>query len=91
MDKYGSALRMALVKSGDESSSTLLAGRSMWIDDKRIGKIRKMSPIEAERLQTFPDQWTDSISYTSRLKALGNAVTCDVITFLMECLQRNSR
>jgi DNA-cytosine methyltransferase len=91
MDKYGSALRMALVKSDDDSSPTLLAGRTMWVDDKRIGKIRKMSPIEAERLQTFPDGWTDPISYTNRLKSLGNAVTCDVVTFLMECLHRNGR
>lgn len=90
-EKYGSALRMALVDSDEDHSPTLLAGRTMWINDKRIRGVRKMTPIEAERLQTFPDGWTDSISYTNRLRALGNAVTCDVVTFFLECLHRNGR
>lgn len=90
-EKYGSALRMALVNSDEDHSPTLLAGRTMWVNDKRIRSVRKMTPIEAERLQTFPDGWTSAISYTNRLRSLGNAVTCDVITFLMECLHRNGQ
>lgn len=90
-EKYGSALRMALVDSDGDHCPTLLAGRAMWVNDKRIRSVRKMTPVEAERLQTFPDGWTDAISYTNRLRALGNAVTCDAITFLMECLHRRQR
>lgn len=83
MAKYGSMLRMAVVESDAEYSPTLLSGRVMWINDKRIGKFRKMTPVEAERLQSFPDLWTSSLSYTNRFKVLGNAVTCDVIAFLV--------
>jgi DNA-cytosine methyltransferase len=83
MAKYGSMLRMAVVDSESEYSPALLSGRVMWIDDKRIGKFRKMAPVEAERLQTFPEMWTAVLSYTNRFKVLGNAVTCDVISYIV--------
>ena len=47
---------------------------------------RKLTPLECERLQTFPDGWTDSISNTQRYKALGNAWTVDVIVHILGCL-----
>ncbi len=43
-------------------------------------KIRRLTPIECERLQGFPDDWTKGISDTQRYKCLGNAVTTNVIT-----------
>ena len=48
-------------------------------------KIRRLTPIECERLQGFPDNWTKigkelgDISDTQRYKMLGNAVTVDVV------------
>ncbi len=42
-------------------------------------KIRRLTPIECERLQGFPDGWTEGISDTQRYKCLGNAVTVNVI------------
>lgn len=48
-------------------------------------KYRKLTPLECERLQTFPDGWTDSISNTQRYKALGNAWTVDVIVHILKC------
>lgn len=41
--------------------------------------IRKFDPVEAERLQTFPDNYTDCVSNTQRYKALGNSWTVDII------------
>ncbi len=43
---------------------------------------RKLTPIECERLQTFPDDWTKGISNSQRYKALGNSWTVDVITHI---------
>jgi site-specific DNA-cytosine methylase len=43
---------------------------------------RKLTPIECERLQTFPDDWTEGISNSQRYKALGNSWTVDVITHI---------
>lgn len=42
-------------------------------------KIRRLTPLECERLQGFPDGWTEGISDTQRYKCLGNAVTTNVI------------
>ncbi len=43
-------------------------------------RIRRLTPVECERLQGFPDAWTDIVSDTQRYKCLGNAVTVNVIT-----------
>ena len=45
-------------------------------------KLRRLTPIECERLQGFPDGWTEGISDTQRYRVLGNAVTVNVIEFL---------
>lgn len=44
--------------------------------------IRKLTPIECERLQTLPDNWTEGISNTQRYKAIGNWWTVDVIAHI---------
>jgi len=43
------------------------------------GKIRRLTPTECERLQGFPDCWTEGVSDTQRYKTLGNAVTTNVV------------
>ena len=42
-------------------------------------QIRRLTPTECERLQGFPDGWTDGISDTQKYKCLGNAVTTTVV------------
>jgi len=42
-------------------------------------KIRRLTPIECERLQGFPDNWTKGLSDTQRYKCMGNAVTVNVV------------
>lgn len=49
-------------------------------------KIRKLHPIECERLQTLPDGFTEGVSDNLRYKALGNGWTADVIVHLLESL-----
>ena len=45
--------------------------------------IRKLTPIEAERAQTLPDNYTEGISDTQRYKCIGNAWTVDVIAHIL--------
>jgi len=45
----------------------------------RSSRIRRLTPTECERLQGFPDGWTEGISDTQRYKCLGNAVTTNVV------------
>ena len=53
----------------------------------KIGmKIRKLTPTECERLQGFPDGFTEGVSDTQRYKMLGNAVTVDVVEAVVRCL-----
>jgi len=49
--------------------------------------IRRLTPIECERLQGFPDNWTRWLSDTQRYKCLGNAVTVNIIEYLGEKLK----
>jgi len=46
--------------------------------------IRKFSPIECERLQTLPDNYTEGVSNTQRYKMIGNGWTVDVITHILK-------
>ena len=46
-------------------------------------KIRKLTPIECERLQTLPDGYTRAVSNTQRYKGLGNGWTAEVIIHIL--------
>ncbi len=45
---------------------------------------RKLTPIECERLQTVPDNYTDCVSNSQRYKMLGNGWTVDVIAHIFK-------
>jgi len=45
--------------------------------------IRKLTPIECERLQSLPDNYTEGVSNTQRYKALGNAFNKEVIKHIL--------
>jgi len=47
--------------------------------EKRYGAIRRLTPVEAARLQGFPDNWHEGLSDTQAYKVYGNAVTVNVI------------
>ena len=44
--------------------------------------VRRLTPLECERLQGFPDGWTDGQSDTQRYKQLGNAVAVPVVEWI---------
>ena len=46
------------------------------------GKVRKPTPIECERLQTLPDNYTACLSDNERRKVIGNGWTVDVIAHI---------
>ena len=47
-------------------------------------RIRKLTPIECERLQTMPDEYTEGVSNTQRYKGLGNGWTAEVIIHILQ-------
>jgi DNA-cytosine methyltransferase len=48
--------------------------------------IRKLTPIECERLQSLPDNYTERLSNTQRYKCLGNAFNADVVAHILTFL-----
>lgn len=51
------------------------------------GKARKLTPLEYERLQTLPDNYTAGVSNGARYKAIGNGFCVDVITHIFRGLK----
>ena len=59
--------------------------KGKYIDKNDRLKYRKLTPLECERLQTVPDNWTECLSNTQRYKSLGNGWTIDVIVHTLKC------
>ena len=51
------------------------------------GKCRKLMPVEYERLQTLPDNYTDCVSDSRRYSLIGNGWTVDVIAHIFKSLK----
>lgn len=47
-------------------------------------QVRRLTPLECERLQGFPDGWTEGQSDTHRYKQMGNAVAVPVVEWLIK-------
>lgn len=54
------------------------------------GRIRKLLPIEYERLQTLPDGYTACVADTHRYTTVGNGWTVDVIAYLLQGLKNEN-
>jgi site-specific DNA-cytosine methylase len=48
---------------------------------------RKLTPLECERLQTVPDNYTNHVSNTQRYKMLGNGWTIEVIAHILQNME----
>jgi DNA (cytosine-5)-methyltransferase 3A len=65
----------------DDKCGTLT---SVAKDNLVVGeRIRKLTPIECERLQGLPDNYTEGVATTNRYKCLGNAFNVDVIAHIL--------
>lgn len=51
------------------------------------GKIRKLTPVECERLQTVKDNYTNHVSDSQRYRMLGNGWTVDVIVHILNYIK----
>jgi len=71
-------------KGSDQEIAPSIRGASVS-QNVFVNKIRRLTPIECERLQGFPDNWTIG-SDTQRYKQCGNAVTVNVIRDIAERL-----
>lgn len=72
------------IRKGRCKSFTLLADANVRKSLIVINnKIRRLTPLEYERLQTMPDNYTDILTDNQRYSTIGNAWTIDVIAHLL--------
>lgn len=71
--------------NGTDKANSLTTVQTDSMVEKQM-KIRKLTPIECERLQGLPDNYTEGVSNTQRYKALGNAFNVDVVAHILSFL-----
>ena len=74
-----------LVRSDHKGISNQYVSDDKCIVDQ-VNLIRRLTPLECERLQGFPDGWTNipSASDSARYKALGNSVAIPCVEYVMD-------
>ncbi len=75
----------------EETAPTLLAAQQSGVLHHHYADliVRRLTPLECERLQGFPDFWTEqgggrSISDTSRYQMLGNSIAVPCVAYIMQ-------
>jgi len=80
------------IRTHDDTTFTLDTGKNVGVFDGI--RIRSLTPVETERLQGFPDNWTkygkdgDLISDNQRYRCTGNAITVNVVDWICNNINR---
>ena len=83
-------VRMREGKPGGGKGPLLSEDKSLTIatnNDQTLfteSSVRRLTPVECERLQGFPDGWTEGQSDSTRYKQMGNAVAVPVVDWIIE-------
>ena len=83
--------------NGDVRTTVMVMGTLQARDYKGVGNqyvqegklimgtnVRRLTPVECERLQGFPDDWTAGQSDSTRYKQMGNAVAVPVVEWIIQ-------
>lgn len=81
-DTYNNPGRTMLTSEGTVNRSTHV------IADRRTGKLRLLTPIECERLNQFPDNWTNTMNDKRRYFMMGNALVTGIIKKLGNSIEK---
>jgi DNA (cytosine-5)-methyltransferase 1 len=88
--RHGVVIAPTLSASNNPSRSPQSSEITAQIDAmvRETGIVRRLTPLECERLQGFPDHWTEGQTDGHRYKQLGNAVAVPVVQWIIERLVR---
>ena len=75
------------VSSADKSNCLTTVQKDNVVVHKEL--YRKLTPLECERLQTVPDNYTNHVSKTQRYKMLGNGWTVDMIAHIFKGIKND--
>jgi site-specific DNA-cytosine methylase len=81
-DENGKSATLTLQSSNDKIMT------NYYVKNDIKYRIRRLTPIECERLQTVPDNYTSHVSDTQRYKMLGNGWTIDVIAHILSYIKK---
>jgi len=80
--------QMLELRKDDKSNSLTSSTKdSLAVKEEEL-TWRKLTPLECERLQTVPDNYTDAVSNTQRYKMLGNGFTVKVIEHILTNMEK---
>ena len=83
----GSGMAVAYDEFNDsigDTHHTLRAGTKQSTGVIMGSNVRRLTPVECERLQGFPDDWTAGQSDSTRYKQMGNAVAVPVVEWIIQ-------
>ena len=91
MDRDGSSVanktkQMLELRRDNKSNAITTVGKDSVVANEDL-TWRKLTPLECERLQTVPDNYTNHVSNTQRYKMLGNGWTVDVICHIFKNME----
>jgi len=69
------------IQPSTTATPTLRLSDGGAVASQAIG-VRRLTPVECERLQGFPDNWTDGQADSSRYRQMGNAITVNVAEWI---------
>lgn len=87
----GRGAKTGLYAIPNKSHTVRTSGMGSGFGDKHnwdmINEVRKLTPVECERLQGLPDNYTDGVSNTQRYKCCGNAFNVDVVSHILSFIK----
>jgi DNA-cytosine methyltransferase len=91
IDRDGSSVanktkQMLELRKDNKSNAITTVGKDSVVASEDL-TWRKLTPLECERLQTVPDNYTNHVSNTQRYKMLGNGWTVDVICHIFKNME----
>lgn len=92
--EHQTSKKYSFICNGKQKAITLTARQyASWNGNfYQLGdnEFRKLTPIECERLQTLPDNFTAGVSNYQRYKCLGNGWTVDVIAHILNQMNKGN-
>jgi site-specific DNA-cytosine methylase len=88
--KASDSIKRVYGRNGKAPCLTTMGGghREPKVFDSDRMIARKLTPLECERLQTLPDDYTKGVSNTQRYKMIGNGWTADVIAHIFKNIKQ---
>ena len=75
------------LRQDDKSNCLTTLQKDNVVVKEEVYAWRKLTPLECERLQTMPDNYTNHVSNSQRYKMIGNGWTVDVIAHILKGIQ----